>query len=60
MGGGRLELKEDDVEDRHLVGGRIEGVVVTSTSRTRGLCLLSSSIYASLWVRIADFDWSFL
>jgi hypothetical protein len=31
MGSGRFELKEDDVEDRHLVDGRDEDVVGTST-----------------------------
>ena len=32
---GRLELKEHNVEDRHLVGRRTEDVVVTSIQNSR-------------------------
>lgn len=35
VGSGRLELKEDDVEDRHCVCVRVEDVVETSVRNSR-------------------------
>lgn len=42
VGSGRLELKEDDVEDRHRVGGSVEEVVIASVQYPRvAICIFS-------------------
>ena len=56
MGSGRLELKEDDVEDRHRVNGRDEDVVECSVLACCNVYLLKCSIYVSLLFRVVGCD----